>query len=301
MKPHRERTDLPPLDPHRHQGVQVESERSFDGTREFLEPSVTVFLTGAECPFQCAFCDLWKYTLDGPTPSGALPAQLEAALGEVSATERTGLMKLYNASNWFDERAVPSVDDEHIVELCDGFRRVVVESHARLLLGRGGERCAAFGAALDGRLQVALGVETVHPEALPRLNKALDLEDLRRAAARLRSWDVEIRTFVLIGAPFVPAVESVDWTVRSCEFSLELGAVAVSLIPLRPVTEERAAPSLDQVEDAWTRCRELSPAVQLDTWDLDRLASDESSALRVERLRREQLELVWRSSAGVTA
>lgn len=291
MKTHRDRTDLPPFDPHRHQGVQIETERSFDGASDFLEPSATVFLTGAECPFQCVFCDLWQYTLDGPTPTGALPTQLEAALDEVETSSRTGLLKLYNASNWFDERAVPSADDDRIVGLCDGFRRVVVESHARLLLGRGGDRCRTFGAALDDRLQVALGVETVHPEALPRLNKALDLEDLRRSAVHLRSWDVEIRTFVLIGAPYVSDAESIDWTVRSCEFSLELGAVAVSLIPLRPVLDDQTAPTLDQVQEAWTRCRDLSPAVQLDTWDLDRLVADASSAARVDGLRREQLEV----------
>ena len=179
-----------------------------------------------------------------------------------------------------------------IAELCAGFRRVIVESHARLLLGDRGERCRRFGDALDGRLQVALGVETVHPEALPRLNKGLDLEDLRRAAANLRSWHLEIRTFVLIGAPYVPEAESVDWTVRSCEFSLELGAVAVSLIPLRPVVDQQTAPSLEQVEEAWTRCRGLSPAVQLDVWDLDRLVvPGNGSAERVARLRHEQLDL----------
>ena len=223
---------------------------------------------------------------------GALPSQLEAALDDVEAPDRAGLLKLYNASNWFDERAVPAGDDVRIAELCAGFRWVIVESHARLLLGDRGERCRRFGDALDGRLQVALGVETVHPEALPRLNKGLDLEDLRRAAANLRSWHQEIRTFVLIGAPYVPEAESVDWTVRSCEFSLESGAVAVSLIPLRPVVDQQTAPSLEQVEEAWTRCRGLSPAVQLDVWDLDRLVvPGNGSAERVARLRHEQLDL----------
>ncbi|MDA8017580.1 MAG: hypothetical protein MPN21_09040 [Thermoanaerobaculia bacterium] len=286
-KPRRDRTDLEPLDPFLHQGVQIETERSFDGSREFLESSVTVFLTGAECPFQCVFCDLWRYTLDGPTLPGALPRQLATALKDVEGADRTGLLKLYNASNWFEERAVPERDDLPIAELGADFRRVVVESHARLV----GTRCRRFGEALEGRLQVALGVETVHPEALAQLNKGVTLEDLQRAANKLLVWDLEIRTFVLIGAPFVPENESVDWTVRSCELSLELGAVAVSLIPLRPTSPDLVPPTLDQVEEAWMRGRALSSAVQLDVWDLDRMVVDDDSHARVLRLRQEQLEL----------
>lgn len=263
-------------------------ERSFDGAHVFVEPSVTVFLTGAECPFQCTFCDLWRFTLDGPTPRGALPTQLASALDDVPQAARTGLLKLYNASNWFDARAVPEADDVAIGPMCDGFRRVVVESHARLV----GDRCRHFGEALEGRLQVALGVETVHPQALARLNKGLDLDDLVEAGRKLRAWGVELRTFVLVGAPHVPDSEALRWIVRSCEFCLELGAVAISLIPLRPVSEDQAPPTLGRVEEAWEFCRMLSPAVQLDTWDLDRLADPGESATcsRVTALRQAQLE-----------
>jgi len=56
--------------------IVVEEERAVHG----MERAATVFLAGAECPFTCSFCDLWRWTLDGPTPPGALPAQLSKAL-----------------------------------------------------------------------------------------------------------------------------------------------------------------------------------------------------------------------------
>ena len=39
----------------------------------------TVLLTGRECPWRCAMCDLWTYTTVGDTPRGAIPAQVAAA------------------------------------------------------------------------------------------------------------------------------------------------------------------------------------------------------------------------------
>src|ERR1043165_2193720 len=51
----------------------TEDERRPDGT---VERALTIFLAGAECPFTCSFCDLWRYTIDGPTPIGALPKQI---------------------------------------------------------------------------------------------------------------------------------------------------------------------------------------------------------------------------------
>src|SRR6185503_17306815 len=68
------RAPKPRFDPWVAHGSTIDSERRPGGV---VERALTVFLTGAECPFTCSFCDLWRWTLDGPTPPGALPAQLK--------------------------------------------------------------------------------------------------------------------------------------------------------------------------------------------------------------------------------
>jgi len=110
-----------------------ERERRLDGS---LAPVLTVLLAGAECPFTCAFCDLWRRTLDGPTPPGAIPRQLKAALRETGPLPATCAAKLYNASNFFDPRAVPPEDDAAIAALLQPFDRVTVECHPRLVAAR---------------------------------------------------------------------------------------------------------------------------------------------------------------------
>ena len=82
-----------------------------------------------------------------------------------------------------------------IARLVAPFARGVVECHP-LFVGR---RCLEFADRLDGRLQVAMGLETVHPEASSRLNKRSGLDDFRRAAGYLALYGIELRAFVLVG------------------------------------------------------------------------------------------------------
>ncbi len=281
----------PFVDPFRPLGALLEEERTAD---HGVVPAATLFLAGAECPFTCVFCDLWQHTLDGPTPAGALPAQVEAGLAELGAPDPGGtLLKLYNASNFFEPRAVPPEDDAALAALARPFLRTVVESHARLV----GRRALAFGERLDGRLEVAIGLETIHPQALPQLGKAMTIEDFDRAAALLRNAGLGLRAFVLVGTPFVPAAESVAWAVRSAEHAFEQGAASVSLIPVRGgngALEELerqghfTPPSLADLEDALDACLALhGGVVSADLWDLERFACcPECAGARRARLAR---------------
>jgi len=265
-----------PVDPSRALESRWEEERVGDGG--FL-PVLTVFLAGAECRFTCVFCDLWRHTLDRATPPGAVPNQLRAVLRDSGSLPTRAAIKLYNASNFFDPRAVPESDDSDIASLTAPFTRVTVECHPRLV----GRRVIEFAHRLSGRLEVALGLETVHPTALPRLNKRMTLEDFDRAAALLAGAGIGLRAFVLVGAPFVPVAEAVDWAVRSASYAIDRGATHVSLIPVRggngalEELAERGAftpATLAQLEDALDSAIECKGAVvTADLWDADRFAT----------------------------
>lgn len=286
LRPPRER-----IDASRPLGILIEEER---GPRGDLEPSLTVFLAGAECPFTCVFCDLWRYTLDHPTPAGALPSQLRLALADErvrGATPRR--IKLYNASNFFEPGAVPSADLPVLAELVRPFAGVTVECHPRLI----GRSCFEFAERIAGRLEVAMGLETVHPEALPRLNKRVGLDDFARAAARLRQADIDVRAFVLVGAPFLPSAESVTWAVRSAAYALEHGAGVVALVPVRPGNGELerlaaagafSPPTLADLEAAFEGALALRAGVVIaDLWDAERLPACAACGVsRIGRLAR---------------
>jgi len=283
------RPPKPYVDPFKAHGTLVEDERRPGGK---TERALTVFLAGAECPFTCAFCDLWRWTIDGPTPPGALTRQL----GEVIAAldgPRPDRIKLYNASNFFDQRSVPEEDQAGIPTLVAEFAAVTVESHANTI----GPRVVEFSRRIPGRLEVAVGLETVHPRAIEHLNKRLDLARFDSAARFLLDNGIDLRVFVLIGVPCVPAKECVDWTVRSVEYAVERGASIVSIIPLRGGNGEMerlqsigefVPPTLAQLEETIERCSEFRDSVvTADLWDIERLtACDNCRTQRVERLAR---------------
>ncbi len=277
------------VDPYRAHGSVVEDERRPDGR---LERAVTVFLAGAECPFTCSFCDLWRTTIEGPTPAGALVEQVEgvlATLGDISC-ER---LKLYNSSNFFDKRAVPAEDVPAIAALAAPFGAVTVESHANTI----GPTALDFAAQISGRLEVAVGLETIHPAAAAQLNKRLDLARFDRAARFLLDNDIDLRVFVLLGTPHIPVHESVLWTVRTVEYAADRGASVISIIPVRGGNGEIerlqargdfTPPTLLQLEQALDRCAHIrSSVVTADLWDVERLpACEHCRAARVERIRR---------------
>jgi radical SAM enzyme (TIGR01210 family) len=257
-----------------------------------IERALTVFLTGAECPFTCSFCDLWRGTIDGPTPPGALPKQLESVLQAVHGSVFDRL-KLYNASNFFDRRAVPPEDLGTIGALTAPFSGVTVESHANTI----GPKTIAFAQQIKGRLEVAVGLETIHPVAVEQLNKRLDLARFESAARFLAENGIDLRVFVLLGAPYVPAEESVAWTLRTVEYAVERGASVVSIIPVRGGNGELerleaqgrfSPPTLSQLEKVLDLCMNFaSTVVTADLWDVERLTTCEHCAPeRVERLQR---------------
>ena len=292
------RPPRPVVDPDPPPAWLVEEERTRAGR---LEPALTLFLVGAECPFTCVYCDLWRGTTVEATPVGSLPEQIERALDEVSSCAPTSALplkpqesrlKLYNASNFFDPRSVPLADEPALLELARPFRRLVVESHPAFV----GARCLRFAERLEGQLEVAMGLECIHPEVLPRLNKKMTLADFDAAAARLRAASIALRVFVLVAPPFLPLGDeccdagevgdlAVAWAVRSAAHAFDQGATRVVLIPTRGGHGEmerlRAAglfvpPSLAQVEEALDQTLEIAAraggVVTVDCWDLEDFA-----------------------------
>ena len=276
----------PEVDPWRPHGFFVEPERQADGT---IDPVATLLLAGKECPFRCVMCDLWKYTTTTRTPAGAVPAQIEYALARLPAARHA---KLYNAGNFFDAQAIPTADLPRIAALMAGFASVLVECHPRLVDGR----CVEFGDSLSGNLGIAMGLETIHPEILPRLNKRMTLADFERAAHFLSDHDIAARAFVLVRPLLLDEAEGVEWAVRSVEWAFRVGVECCTLIPTRAgngaMEELRSAqlfdaPGLRSLEEAQERCLSLGGGrVFADLWDIEALAKcPRCGPSRIERLR----------------
>ncbi|MFN7734503.1 MAG: radical SAM protein [Pirellula sp.] len=199
-------------------------------------PTATYFLTGSECRYTCSMCDLWKYTTGERTDVGSLPRQIQLLHQEHNTIERgVRWLKLYNASNFFDTANVPEEDHDTIASLCYGFHRVIVENHAAMLGSSNvRQRILRFQEQLDGELELAMGLETIEPEAVRLLNKKMSLEQFADACRFLRDNEIRSRAFVLLQPPGSAPATSVEWTVKSCQWAFSCGIERCSIIPTRP-------------------------------------------------------------------
>ena len=256
------------LDPRRPFAYFVEQERAATGSPV---PVATIFLTNRECPWRCVMCDLWKNTLTKAVEQGAIPRQIEYALARSPSARQ---IKLYNSGSFFDLQAIPREDYPAIAQLIQPFERVIVECHPALV----GERCWKFREMLGCPLEVAMGLETAHPEVLEKLNKQMTVEQFTQAAQKLRAHEVDLRVFLLVQPPFMPPEHALEWAQRSVDFAFDCGATAVSLIPTRggngameslAQIGKFAAPSLATLEKIMEYGqRQQRGRVFADLWDL---------------------------------
>ena len=130
-----------------------------------------------------------------------------------------------------------------------------------------------------------MGLETVHPDALERLNKRMTVDEFALACEQLRRRGASVRVFLLISPPFVPAVQQDDWLQRSIDVAFSCGASVVSLIPTRSgngALEALAAegtfraPRLEDVERSIESALAVRPdrgRIFVDLWDLRRCSA----------------------------
>ena len=274
------------LDPRRAYATVWEEEADGEGG---LAPTSVVFITNRECPFRCVMCDLWVNTLDQDIAPGLVPLQIRTAL---DALPPARWVKLYNAGSVFDPRAIPPQDDAEIARLVSGFERVVVESHPAFLAGAHASRCLAFRDAIGGALEVAVGLETAHPDVLARLNKRMTLAGFRRAADFLADEEIALRVFILLNPPFLPPDKGLEWACRSLDVAAAAGARVCSVIPTRAGNGVMEAletpfvpPRLQDLEAAVEYGLSLGgPVVLADLWEAERFARCPCDTARLSRL-----------------
>jgi archaeosine synthase beta-subunit len=278
------------IDPRVPWAFLAEDERSAAGS---VVKVATIFLTNRECPFRCLMCDLWKNTTDEAVPPDAIPEQIDHALDRLPDCRQ---IKLYNSGNFFDPLAIRREDYPAIAARVGRFENVIVENHPRLC----GDDCRRFRDLLDTSFEVALGLETIHPEVLPMLNKRMTVADFDRAAAFLRECGIAVRAFVLLGLPLVSEEAAIEWTLRSIEHAFAVGAGCCSIIPTRAgngimdrlAAEGRFTPprfrSLETVLEAGILLGQ--GRVFVDLWDAERLATcQRCNPRRIDRLQRMNL------------
>lgn len=267
------RPDRNQLDPFKPYDYLVEKERNAFG--EIVDTAI-IFLSNKECSFRCLMCDLWKNTTLNSVPPGAIPEQIKWALEKMPEAKE---IKLYNSGSFFDTKAIPQEDYGVIASLVSDFETVVVEAHPNLI----DKRCIEFRDMLKPQLEVAIGLETVHPEVLRKLNKNMTVDDFVGAVKYLNEQQIRSRAFILLRPPFMNEEEGVYWAKKSIELAFDTGVDSCTIIPVRPGNGamdilmkqgDFEKPTLDSLEEVLEYGISLGAGrVFADTWDLEQFST----------------------------
>ena len=211
------------VNPARAYGVFSEPELARNGS---VEDHNIILTTNKECSFKCLMCDLWQNTLDYRVDDGVVAKQVRDALKTLPPAKH---LKLYNAGSFFDRQSIPKQDTFEIADMIANYETLIVEAHPKLI----GTPCFEFAELLSPQLDVAMGLETVDPTVLPKLNKNMTLDDFERATTKLLEHNIFVRAFILLRTPWQNEEEGIYWAKESIDFAQSIGVECLTIIPLR--------------------------------------------------------------------
>jgi radical SAM enzyme (TIGR01210 family) len=212
-----------PVDETKANGVFCEPELTRSG---IVEDHTIILTTNKECPFKCVMCDLWQNTLDYRVEEGVISKQVINALKTLPKTKH---LKLYNAGNFFDRQSIPKQDTFDIADIIEDYETLIVEMHPKLI----GTSCFEFAEYLQPQLDVAMGLETVDPNVLPRLNKNMTLDEFDQSTTQMLEHGIFVRAFILLRTPWHTEDEGIHWAKESIDFAQSIGIECCTVIPLR--------------------------------------------------------------------
>jgi hypothetical protein len=259
----------------------TEKERLSNGK---VEECVTIFLTNRECAFRCLMCDLWKNTTDFTVTDADLEQQFTTAfdqLGIVAGLNSDRQIKIYNSGNFFDPKSIPASSVAAVAARINryGFGNTIVENHPKLC----DHRVVQMANRLENGLEIAMGLETVHPVVLPRLNKKMTTADFQSATQFLLSHEIKVRAFILLKPPFLSEEEGVEWALKSIDFAFKNGVECCAVIPTRKGNgimdslpegqfSEPALSSLESVSQHGLALCRSGQRLFVDIWDAERFS-----------------------------
>lgn len=240
-------------------------------------------------------CDLWKNTLDESVQPGDILAQIDYALERLPKATQ---VKLYNSGNFFDHKAIPPADHLPIAQRMAGFNRLIVENHPKLCTNE----TVWFNDLLECDFEIAMGLETIHPDVLPKLNKGMTLDDFERATSFLRGFGIDVRAFILLKPPFLnDEAAGVEWALKSIEWAFDIGVQCCSVIPTRPGIPEMdkleqegefSRPRIESMETVLVEGLKMNKGrVFMDLWDVEQFyLGDPDGEARKDRIQKMNLE-----------
>ena len=195
-------------------------------------PFVQVWFRTRGCRHNhCGSCTMCDYSVSDPVPPEQMVAYVEAAIAELDF-EPAVLLLNASGSVW-DDWEVPAEARLGVYEVLSQFPQTtfVFETHADTVSKAKIDECTAVLG--KERVKIEMGLETADPWVLGYcVNKALNLQDFKRAVRILKQQGIDCAANILIGIPFLTPTETMEGAIRSVKWAFREGVDWCVLFPV---------------------------------------------------------------------
>jgi len=153
----------------------------------------TIILKSGKCAWgECLGCGWGR--LVGPTPN--MHQLKDTVDDQVTKCDR---LKIFASGSFLDDKQFPKTIRRYLARKVEelGIKELIVESRPEFVTD---DSLSDFAGV---RLTVAIGLEVADNDSLKKYNKGFTVEDFARAAETLRKNNCGVRTYLMVGLPFI--------------------------------------------------------------------------------------------------
>jgi len=171
----------------------------------------TIILTSGKCSWGKCFCCGWGRQ-DGPEVN---IHDLKNRIDEKFRNLDVKKLKIFASGSFFDDKQFPRVIRQYIAQKCKerGITDLTVESRPEFI----NKDVLKDFSGLN--LTVAIGLEVADDEILKKYNKGFMTSDFIKAADILHSAGCKVRTYLMVGLPFIEKENAKEMLRKSVEFA----------------------------------------------------------------------------------
>lgn len=172
----------------------------------------TLLLSSGHCAWGECFACGWGRLVGQPPSIHALMKIIDDEFRKIRR-EKIDRLKIFASGSFLDDKQFPRAIRQYLAKKCVEHKisGLVVESRPEFVTA------GRLADLKNVKLTVAIGLEVADDAVLKKYNKGFTVEDYARAAEILHAAGYKLRTYLMVGLPFVE--DQAAMTKRSVEFA----------------------------------------------------------------------------------
>jgi len=162
----------------------------------------------------CSMCGYFNDSMWKDVSENDLLKQFESAIKSYSKQK---FVKIFNSGSFLDDKEItPKVRKEILNKLAETTDKISIESRPEYVKDKTLKEIKSISNLK--KFEIGIGLETADDYIRKNcLNKGFTFKDYKNAANKLKKYDIELKTYILVKPPFLTEKESLDDAIKTVD------------------------------------------------------------------------------------